>query len=55
VQELASAEDQVSVEDWPAVIVAGDAERETVGAAEVVTVTITLWEAEPPAPVQLKI
>lgn len=52
---MASVEDQVSVEDWPVVMVAGDAERETVGAAEVVTVTITLIEVKPPAPVQLKI
>ena len=51
---MALVEDQMSVEDWAAVMVAGDAERETVGATEVVTVTITLLEVKPPAPMQLK-
>ena len=38
---MASVEDQVSVEDWPALMVAGDAERDTVGAGDAGVVTDT--------------
>jgi len=53
VQEAALVDDQVSVEDWPAGMVVGDADRETVGAGGTITVTSTLFEATPPGPVQV--
>lgn len=54
VQEPAPAADHVSVDESPAAMLAGDAERDTVGTG-VVTVTSTLLDATPPLPVQVRI
>lgn len=53
VQDSASVDDQLSVEDWPAVIEAGLAASETVGAGGADTVTVVLVLALPPGPVQV--
>ena len=50
--EVAFVELQVSVEDWPAVIVVGLAERLAVGAAEA-TVSVAEADAEPLEPAQV--
>jgi hypothetical protein len=55
VHEVALADDQVSVLLEPLVIEAGLALRLTVGAALVVTVTVTERLALPPAPVQVRV
>jgi hypothetical protein len=47
-------DDHVSVADSPAAMLAGEAERDTVGAS-VVTVTSTLVTAVPPMPMQARI
>jgi hypothetical protein len=53
VQEPASVDDHVSVDDPPAAMLAGDAARDTVGS--VATVTSALVAATPPMPVQIRI
>jgi hypothetical protein len=53
VQEPASVDDHVSVDDPPPAMLAGDAERDTVGS--VVTVTSALINATPPAPMHVRI
>ena len=50
VQELAFADDHVSVDETPEVTEAGDAERDAVAAGT--TVTVAEAFAEPPAPEQ---
>ena len=52
-QEVALAEDHVSVEDWPDVVVVGLAVRETVGVWAEPTVTVALAGVLPPEPVQV--
>jgi hypothetical protein len=47
-------DDHVSVDDPPAAMLAGDAERATVGTS-VVRVTSTLADAAPPMPMQVRI
>ena len=54
VQEPALVDDHVSMDDSPAAMLAGDAERDTVGTG-VVTVTSALLDAAPPTPVQVRI
>jgi hypothetical protein len=52
VQLVASVEDQVSVEDWPLLIVFGEAVSEAVGIEGAITVMVTDCNAEvPPGPV----
>jgi len=46
-------EDQLNVLDAPVATVLGIADSDTVGAAAVVTVTLTDWVAEPPGPVHV--
>ena len=53
VQEVAFVELHVSVEDWPAVMEVGLAEREAVGMPPDPTTTVALAVAVPPLPVQL--
>ena len=55
VHDVALVDDHVSVEDWPAVIDAGEAEMVTVGAGAGVTDTVADWDALPPAPVQVSV
>ena len=55
VQEVALVEDQLSVLDCPAAIVAGLAENVSVGAGGAVTVTAALLEALPPLPEQVRV
>ena len=57
VQEVALVEDQASVVEPPEITDVGLAEIETVGTGggAAVTVTVTDWLAEPPAPVQVKV
>jgi hypothetical protein len=52
--EPALVDDQLSVDDPPESMLAGDADRDTVGASNV-TVTRTLLDATPPMPVQVRI
>ena len=54
VQELALLELQVSVELPPLATLVGLAVSATVGAAAL-TMTVADWEADPPAPVQLRV
>jgi len=54
VQEPASVDDHVRVDDPPPAMLAGDAERDTVGTS-VVSVTTALVNAIPPLPVQVRI
>ena len=54
VQEPASVDDHVSVDDPPAAMPAGDAESDTVGSTGVATLTSALADAIPPAPVQVR-
>jgi hypothetical protein len=53
VHEVASVEDQFSVEDPPLVMLVGDALRATVGAGGVATLTLVEALALPPVPVQV--
>jgi hypothetical protein len=53
-QAVALVEDQVRVEAAPLATVVGLAESVTVGAGAF-TVTVAVWEALPPLPVQLRV
>ena len=53
VQEVALADDQVSVAEPPLATVVGLAVRDTEGAAGAVTATFTDWVASPPGPLQV--
>jgi hypothetical protein len=55
VQAVALVEVQVSVDALPLVTLEGLALRDTVGAGGAVTVTVADCEADPPAPVQVKV
>ncbi len=55
VQEVALVELQVRVAALPDTTLVGFAVRMSVGAAAVVTVTITDWPMLPPAPVQVSV
>ncbi len=52
---VAFADDQLSVDDWPAVIMVGEAVRLTVGAGGGETVIITDTVIVPPLPVAVNI
>jgi hypothetical protein len=54
VHEPALVDDQVSIDDAPEAMLAGDAERDTAGTS-VVMVTSTLAAATPPMPMQVRI
>jgi hypothetical protein len=54
-QEVALVVDQVSVVVPPLVTVLGLAESFTVAVGRAVTVTVAVWTAVPPDPVQLKV
>jgi hypothetical protein len=54
VHEPALVDDQLSVDDPPELMLAGDAERDTLGTGDV-TVTRTLVDATPPMPLQVRI
>jgi len=54
VQEPAPVDDHVRVDEPPALMLPGDADRDTVGTSDV-TVTSTLLDATPPMPVQVRI
>ena len=54
VQAVAFDVDHVSVEELPLVTLVGFAPRFTVGIGGV-TVTVVVWLAEPPAPLQLRV
>jgi hypothetical protein len=51
---VALVEDQVSVDDWPALIDVGDAEKVAVGAG-CVTVTVAVFVVVPPGPVAVSV
>lgn len=55
VHEVAFVLDQVSTEDWPAIMDVGLAVTETVGALAAVTVTVALLLVVPPVPVQARV
>ncbi len=55
VQDVALLELQVNVDEPPDWTLVGFAARLTVGGGGAVTVTVALWEALPPGPVQVSV
>lgn len=55
VQVVALVDDQVRVDEAPLARLVGFAENVTVGTGGGVTVTVTVWFAEPPGPVQVRV